>query len=149
MLMSENARLKGVNAIPINAEGKILLQQRDNRPDLRCPGHWATFGGAVEDGETPDEALRRELLEEIELELPMKLWRFEEYPIALDGQKVIVESYTYVGYIDRKVSEITLNEGQALGFFGLEDLDQLDIGFGFEPMFRDVFAALADGKLPL
>jgi 8-oxo-dGTP diphosphatase len=147
--MSDVIRVQGVSAIPINAEGKILLQQRDDRPDLSYAGCWTTFGGTVEDGETPDEAIRRELLEEIELELPMQLWKVEDYPIERDGQKMIVEAYTYVGRIDRPASEITLNEGQALGYFGLEDLDRLNIGFGFEPMFREVFVALADGKLPL
>jgi 8-oxo-dGTP diphosphatase len=142
-------RKQGVNAIPINAEGKILLQQRDDRPELSFPGCWTTFGGAVEDGETPDEAIRRELLEEIELELPMKLWKVEDFPLERDGQKIIVESFTYVGRIDRAASEITLNEGQALGYFGLEDLERLKIGFDFERLFREVFAALMDGTLPL
>ena len=147
--MSKVIRVQGVNAIPINPHGKILLQQRDDRPDLRFPGCWATFGGAVESGESPDEALRRELLEEIELELPMRLWRIDDYPMERDGQQIIVESYTYMGRIDRSAAEITLNEGQALGYFGLEDLDSLEIGYNFEELFRDFFAALADGTLPL
>ena len=145
--MSSVLRVQGVSAIPINSEGKILLQQRDDRPDLSYPGHWTTFGGKVEVGETPDEALRRELLEEIELELPMKLWKVEEYPMERDGQKIVVESYLYVGRIDRAASQIALNEGQALGYFGLEDLDHLKIGWDFERIFREVFAALADGTL--
>ena|SRR5439155_1861291 len=147
--MGDVIRMQGVNAVPINVEGKILLQQRDDRPDLSFPGCWTTFGGAVEDGETPNEAIRRELLEEIELELPMKLWKVENYPMERDGQRIIVESYTYVGRIDRAASEIALNEGQALGYFGLEDLDRLKIGFDFERIFREVFAALTDGTLPL
>ncbi len=147
--MDDVVRVQGVNAIPINAEGEILLQQRDDRPDLSYPGYWTTFGGAVEDGETPDEAIRRELLEEIELELPMKLWKVEDYPMERGGQKIIVESFTYVGRIDRVASEIALNEGQALGYFGLEDLDKLNIGWDFERLFREFFAALTDGTLPL
>ena len=147
--MSDVIRVQGVNAIPINPAGKILLQQRDDRPDLRYPGCWVTFGGHVEDGETPDEALRRELLEEIELELPMTLWRVDDYPMERDGQKIIVESFTYVGRIDRPAAEIALNEGQALGYCGLEDLDNLEFGFDFEQLFRDFFAALAEGTLPL
>jgi 8-oxo-dGTP diphosphatase len=147
--MSDVIRVQGVNAIPVNAEGKILLQQRDDRSDLSYPGYWTTFGGKVEDGESPDEAIRRELLEEIELELPMKLWRVNDYPMERDGQKMVVESYTYIGRIDRAASEITLNEGQALGYFGLEDLDRLKIGFDFERLFREFFAAFMDGSLPL
>ena len=147
--MNNVLRTQGVSAIPVNTESKILLQLRDDRPDLLYPGCWTTFGGAVEDGETPDEALHRELLEEIELELPMKFWRVEDIPIEHNGQQFIVERFIYVGRIDRAASEIKLNEGQALGYFGLDDLDKLQIGFNFGPLFREFFAALADGTIPL
>ena len=147
--MSDAIRRQAASAIPVNAEGKILLQLRDNRPDIINPNCWTTFGGAVEAGETPDEAMRRELLEEIELALPMTLWKVQEILIERDGQQIAWERYIYVGYIDRAASEIKLNEGQALGYFGLEDLDKLQIGFNFEPLFREFFAALAAGKLPL
>jgi 8-oxo-dGTP diphosphatase len=147
--MGNVIRMQGVNAIPLNADGKILLQQRDDRPDLSYPGYWTTFGGRVEDGETPDEAVRRELLEEIELDLPMRFWKVEDYPMERDGQQIVVESFTYVGRIDRAASEITLNEGQALGYFALEDLDGLKIGWDFERLFREFFAALKAGTLPL
>jgi 8-oxo-dGTP diphosphatase len=147
--MSAAIRRQVASAIPVNAEGKILLQLRDNRPDIINPNCWTTFGGGVDEGETPDEAMHRELLEEIELELPMKLWKVEAIPIERNDQKFIVERFNYVGRIDRAASEIKLNEGQALGYFGLEDLDKLQIGFNFEPLFREFFAALAAGKLPI
>src|SRR5262245_61284674 len=108
--MVEPLRIRSVAAIPCNAAGKILLQQRDDRPDLIFPGHWTTFGGVVEDGESPNDAIHRELLEEIELELPLKLWKTFEH-IRGNGQ-VIVEQYVYVGQIDVEAYEINLNEGQ-------------------------------------
>ncbi|MBA3871501.1 MAG: NUDIX domain-containing protein [Anaerolineae bacterium] len=146
--MSDVIHRQSVSAIPLNPMGKILLQQRDDRPKY-YPNCWTTFGGAVEAGETPDEGMRRELLEEIELELPMKLWKVQEILVERDGQQIAWENTIYVGYIDRAASEIKLNEGQALGYFGLDDLDKLQIGFDFEPLFREFFAALADGILPL
>jgi len=146
--MSDVLHKQSVSAIPLNPEGKILLQLRDDRPKYN-PNCWTTFGGAVEVGETPDEAMRRELLEEIELELPMVLWKVQEVLVEREGQKIAWENYIYVGFIDRAASEIKLNEGQALGYFALEDLSKLQIGFDFEPLFRDFFAALAAGKLPL
>jgi len=147
--MSDVIFHRGVSAIPVNAEGKILLQLRDDRPDLNYPNCWTTLGGAVEAGETFDAAIRRELLEEIEIDLPVALWKTLNYSVELRGQKYKVKNYIYVGRIDHAVSEITLNEGQALGYFGLEDLDKLQIGFDFEPLFREFFAALAHGTLPL
>ena len=135
---------RGVSAIPVNAEGKILLQQRDDRPDLLFPRCWTTFGGAIEDGETPDQAMRRELLEEIELELPLKLWKVYDEVVDMNGTPRLVRRYIYTGLIDQPAESIVLNEGQALGYFGPDDLKSLEIGFGFEPLFREFFTVYKD-----
>ena len=46
-------------------DSKVLLQHRSKNAK-RLPNYWGAFGGGIEEGETPEEALRRELLEEIE-----------------------------------------------------------------------------------
>ena len=147
--MNNVVRRQGASAIPVNPEGKILLQLRDDRPDLLYPNCWTTLGGGVEEGETFDQAIRRELLEKIELELPVKLWRVDESVIEIQGHQFLVANAIYVGRIDLPVSAIKLNEGQRLGYFGLDDLDNLQIGYNFEPMFREFFVALNNGILPL
>lgn len=137
--MTEIVLFQSVGAILRNSRGQILLQQRDDKPDLSFAGCWTTLGGRVEEGETPDEAVRRELLEEIELAPDMTLWKVFEHQHEAAGVTVKVERYVYVGAIDREVDEITLNEGQALGFFLLADIDTLPIAFGFESMFKEYF----------
>ena len=51
-------------------QGQFLLQLRDNIPGIVYPGHWALFGGHLELGETPEVALNREILEEINYAIP-------------------------------------------------------------------------------
>lgn len=46
-----------------------LMQLRDSKPDIWYPGHWGLFGGGVEADEDPMAALKRELREELELEI--------------------------------------------------------------------------------
>jgi 8-oxo-dGTP pyrophosphatase MutT (NUDIX family) len=46
-------------------DGKFLMQLRDDIPGIAYPGHWAFFGGHIEPDEAPEDALKRELLEEI------------------------------------------------------------------------------------
>ncbi|MBZ0297789.1 MAG: NUDIX domain-containing protein [Anaerolineae bacterium] len=133
-------RVLTVGAILVNPAGKILIQQRDEKPGLKYPGYWTTFGGKVEDGEHPDEAMRRELLEEIELEPEVHLWKVREFTEEFEGEPVLVEQWLYTGHIDRDAAHIMLNEGQALGFFGADDLDELPIAFGLKSVFREFFS---------
>lgn len=46
-------------------DNKFLMQLRDDIPGIAYPGHWAFFGGHIEPNEAPEDALLRELLEEI------------------------------------------------------------------------------------
>jgi 8-oxo-dGTP diphosphatase len=52
-----------VAAAAIVRAGRVLLAQRRRPPELA--GLWELPGGKVESGETPEQALRRELLEEL------------------------------------------------------------------------------------
>ncbi|GAB6079372.1 Nudix family hydrolase [Hydrogenophilus hirschii] len=54
-------------AVLWNESGSVLLGQR--APDTFYPGYWEFPGGKIEAGETPREALIRELREELGLEL--------------------------------------------------------------------------------
>jgi ADP-ribose pyrophosphatase YjhB (NUDIX family) len=51
----------GVSVVIHDQQGRVLLGLRSGR---HCPGTWGLPGGAVEDGEDPIEAARRELEEE-------------------------------------------------------------------------------------
>lgn len=48
-------------------DGRYLMQLRDDKQGIFYPDHWGLFGGAVDPGEEPDAALRRELVEELTL----------------------------------------------------------------------------------
>ncbi len=60
-------------------DDKFLMQLRDDIPNIVYPGHWGLFGGHLESGETPDSAVKRELLEEIGY-TPPNLLEFGCYP---------------------------------------------------------------------
>ena len=55
-------------ALIVQHDGRYLMQLRSQTPGIFYPGHWGLFGGAVDDGESADQALLRELREELGLE---------------------------------------------------------------------------------
>jgi len=111
---------KGVSAILISPSGKVLLQQRDNNPSIRYPDHWALFGGSIEDGESADEAVVREVDEEIGFQLET-FGLFREF---IQNNK---REFAFVGSITANLSELTLREGQGMDFFFPSELSKLSI----------------------
>ncbi|HWP27154.1 MAG TPA: NUDIX hydrolase [Xanthobacteraceae bacterium] len=54
-------------ALILMGSDRYLMQLRDQKPGIFYPGHWGLFGGAIEPGESPEAAVRRELKEELGL----------------------------------------------------------------------------------
>ena len=63
--MDKNVNKKVVIVFLHNHFNSYLLQLRDFKSSIIFPGHWGAFGGAIEEGESPRDALDRELKEEI------------------------------------------------------------------------------------
>ncbi|MBG1266835.1 NUDIX hydrolase [Nostoc sp. WHI] len=98
-------------------ENKFLMQLRDNIPGILYPGYWALFGGHLEPGETPDVAVKREILEEIGYVLPPFV-EFGCYP----DEKVI--RHVFHAPLLVELNQLVLNEGWDMGFFTPEDIHQ-------------------------
>lgn len=66
---------RGVVAV-IERHGRFLMIQRSSA--VAAPGAWCFPGGAIRTGETPAEALERELLEELDarIEPRCEVWRW-------------------------------------------------------------------------
>jgi 8-oxo-dGTP pyrophosphatase MutT (NUDIX family) len=68
----------GANAeiLLIRQDGAVILQTRDNKPDITNPGLVSSFGGHIEAGEEPIEAAVREINEETNLGLTQDQLQF-------------------------------------------------------------------------
>jgi 8-oxo-dGTP diphosphatase len=106
-----------------NDRGELLLYLRDGKPGIPFPYHWDLIGGHLEEGETPDEALVREVKEEINIDLAEYKF-FREY-ICLEGDAYPNIKYIYHGRINLPVEKITLNEGERLQYFSREEIDKV------------------------
>lgn len=137
--MIKTSRLRTVSAFLYNPEGQVIAQLRDNKPGLMFPGRWSTLGGRVEVGETPDEAMRRELIEEIEVCPPITFWRLFEHGFTSGGRTYEADIYAYTGAIETPAEDIRLHEGQRLAYLSAEDVDRLSFAFRLDLLYREFF----------
>jgi 8-oxo-dGTP diphosphatase len=91
---------------------RLMVYLRDDRPDIPFPNQWDFFGGHVEAGETPEEALVREVKEELGVELTQ--WSFFRRYVCTEGDAYPNVKYLYWAKIDKMAEELTLYEGQRL-----------------------------------
>lgn len=104
----------GSHALLITKDNKVILQQRDNNPEIVNPGMISMFGGSLHTGESKIEGLLRELSEELNQD-------FKSYDIQflatfyktkpVDGVDYTVHVYT-INNVD--VDKLQLNEGKGL-----------------------------------
>jgi mutator protein MutT len=113
-------KAQGVSAILINPQGQMLLQQRDDNPAIRYPGHWSLFGGTIEEGETPAEAVAREVKEEIDFEM-RNFGLFREF---VQNNK---REFAFAGELSAGLDQLTLSEGQGMNLFYPSQLKELQI----------------------
>jgi 8-oxo-dGTP diphosphatase len=103
-----------------NDKEEFLLYLRDNKPTIPFPNHWDLIGGHVEEGETPEQALVREVKEELGLDL--KDYKFYKRFECLTGDAYENIKYIYTGRINIPIEEITLYEGVKPQYFSAEEI---------------------------
>ena len=110
-----------VAGVILHQHGKALLQHRDEDPGIRFPGWWAIFGGHVEEGEDPEAAARREILEELGLALDGPLGLIYH---ADDGDR---ERFFFAAPLKVPLESLCLTEGQGMALAGPEEWDDYRI----------------------
>jgi 8-oxo-dGTP diphosphatase len=120
--------------------GKYLFFLRDNKPTIPDPNTYGLLGGAIEDGEQPFETLKRELQEEINIDVYdiEKLGSKIVTRIINDGRDTKVKScifFVFLAKIDATLDELILDEGQKLEYFTIEEaLNQKNL----QPAVREI-----------
>lgn len=83
------------SAILFTEDERYLFQLRDDKLGLPLRNHWAFFGGEVDPGETPGQAVLREIEEELTYMPNNCLWFHEAVYILPRHHKQIVRKAYY------------------------------------------------------
>ncbi|MFA5870404.1 MAG: NUDIX domain-containing protein [Candidatus Paceibacterota bacterium] len=120
-----------VSSILISTDNEFILQQRDDKSDIARPGMITNFGGSVEKGEKPINAIIREIQEE----LSIKLSRQDFQSLGSSIRKSSLDNKEHLTHLfvarNIKKQELILQEGREIVYVGLnKSLDSLNLSPG-------------------
>ena len=124
--MSNNLPVEVAIAI-LPRDGKFLMQLRDNISTILYPGLWGFFGGHIEQGETPEIAVKREILEEISYDL-------EEPKFFAHYNEPHVIRHIFYAPLTVDLDKLVLGEGWD---FGLLTPEQIKAGFAYSEIAQE------------
>jgi 8-oxo-dGTP diphosphatase len=111
-----------VAAALVRQDGGILLQKRPKGRSMA--GLWEFPGGKIEDGETPEDALVRELSEELAVEIDASNLMPACFASALIGDRPLL----LLLYVCKKWSgEPVAVESPELGWYAIDEMAMLEM----------------------
>lgn len=102
----------------------MLLYLRDNKPGIPFPNCWDLIGGHIEEGETPEEALIREVKEELGITLDE--FRFFRRYECHTGDAYPNVKFIFAGRINIPIEDITLFEGERPQYFKRSEIPNVN-----------------------
>jgi len=131
---------RGAGVILIADYGADLLQHRDENNKWN-QDYWSEFGGQIEKEETPEEAAKRELKEELGIEAA-ELKFFKKY--ELQRKKGIYEQFVFTATLNPSLKDLKKQqkEGKDLALFTYEETRDLKMADYTREILEDFFKFL-------
>lgn len=125
-------KIVGAGILMLNSNNELLMLLRDNIPDIPFPNMWDIPGGRVEPGEIPEETVKREMMEEMELKLEkISLFKVYETDDLIDN--------VFWTRIDLIPEEIDLLEGQKISYFSHTELSDMKLAFNYNSVIEEFY----------
>ncbi len=133
--------LVGVGALIVDREGRALMIKRKFEPNR---GRWSLPGGLLETGETLEEAVRREVREELGVKVKIEELLQVSEEIIRDGKGKTRFHFVLVDYLakfDGSRAKITLNEeSESFAWFQPREVEAMDVTENTRLIFRKFLA---------
>jgi 8-oxo-dGTP diphosphatase len=105
----------GAAALIVVDGERFLMQRRDEIPGILYPGYWGCFGGTCEIGETGDQTIRRELLEELGLSCDQfRYFTSITYDGRFCGKSEVIRQYFEITLTSQQCGGLVQNEGAGM-----------------------------------
>ena len=118
--MVKSSNLVRVTAAILEKDGKILIAKRKTGDKLFA-GLWEFPGGKVEEGETPEECMARELKEELDIEVEV------EELITSNKHKYPHGIFELLAYRVKHISgEIVLNDHEEIKWVTVDEMSNFE-----------------------
>src|SRR5262245_47952251 len=108
-------------AIIVVDETTYLMQLRDQKRGIFFPGHWGLFGGAIETEEDPAAGLKRELNEELGLDVHECRY-FTNFTFDYGQHGTIFRRFYEVRMAGSALAHLRLREGVGMRAFPASEL---------------------------
>jgi len=126
----------GAGIILLNSNYEVLLLLRDTKIDIPFPNMWDIPGGKVEEGESPEHAVRREMMEEISIKNLGEINLFK----ILTSEKIT--DYIFWKRLDLNPDEIDLKEGQRIEYFNLDRIRKTKLAFNYNCVLEEFYTKI-------
>lgn len=128
----------GAGIILLNSNNEVLLLLRDNKFDIPFPNMWDIPGGKVEENENPEFTVRREMQEELGI---LDLGDIDLFKIITSEK---ITDYIFWKRIDLNLKKIELNEGQALEYFDLKKIQEIELAFNYNKVLEEFYKEIVN-----
>lgn len=125
-LAADTPSLRSVAALLFTADGRYLMQHRDDEPTVSMAGFWGLFGGWNEPGESFDRAIVRELEEELAF-VPAAIDWFTELAYLLPGtdREPVHKAFYAIEVSETDIAGMTQMEGQGKRLLFWQEIGEL------------------------
>jgi len=129
-------------AVLILEKDRMILLQKRSKTEKRFPDSWGLFGGGLKEGETPEQALQREIKEEVGLELKDPMLS-ASYPYELKESNEAGTVYVFKEFY--RGSSLALHEGQEMRWFDPAEALKLDL----HPIYKTIIEEIVQNRAPV